>query len=121
MFYCFCPSFAGESGLWPKEGHRWHGGGRDQVWGFSLLYHACGDRVVAVISGARCEILPPRAAQEKGEEIKLLHVAKNKTPCTLPYKFMKSGMEFDPTLTLLHHAGLNDCIGVCPSLDPSSD
>lgn len=26
-----------------------------------------------------------------------LHVEKKEKPCTLPYKFMKSGTEFDPT------------------------
>lgn len=50
-----------------KEGHRWNGGARDQVWRHGLLHHARGYRTLAVLPGARCQIITLGAAEEKGE------------------------------------------------------
>lgn len=50
-----------------KEGHRWHGSARDQIWRHRLLHHARGNRTLAVVSGARCQIITFRASEKKGE------------------------------------------------------
>lgn len=50
-----------------KEGHRRHGSARDQIRRHGLLHHACGNRTLAVVPGARCQIITLRTSQEKGE------------------------------------------------------
>lgn len=50
-----------------KKGHRRHGSARDQIRRHGLLHHACGNRTLAVVPGARCQIITLRTSQEKGE------------------------------------------------------
>lgn len=50
-----------------KEGHRRHGSARDQIRRHGLLHHACGNRTLAVVPGARCQIITSRTSEEEGE------------------------------------------------------
>lgn len=50
-----------------KEGYRRHGSARDQIRRHGLLHHACGNRTLAVLPGARCQIITFRTSEEEGE------------------------------------------------------
>lgn len=58
-----------------KEGHRRHGSARDQIWRHGLLHHARSNRTLAVVPGARCQIITFRTAEEEGESPLLFAVA----------------------------------------------
>lgn len=62
----------------PKERHRWHGGGGDQVRRLYVLRHARSDGTVAVLPGAWCQIMSPGTPEEKGKQENItLHIADN--------------------------------------------
>lgn len=50
-----------------KEGHRRNGSAGDQVRRHGLLHHARGNGTLAVVPGARCQIVTLRTSEEKGE------------------------------------------------------
>lgn len=66
MWFLFILYTTGKGRLRFKEGHWWDGSPRDQVRRLGLFCHACGNRAVAFLPGAWCQIISPRSPEKKG-------------------------------------------------------
>lgn len=68
----------GKGWVGPKERYWRHGSAWDQVRGFCLLRHACGNRTVAVLSVTWCQIVSPWTPEKKGKlEKRIIIIIRN--------------------------------------------